>query len=85
MDEHGAQGRRVRHHEIGIHVLDPDGVYYAENVQEDLLVVSGECIVVEEEPPRPRRPTCRPRPTASDRASSRGPLAALAARSMSAA
>lgn len=26
MDEHGAQGRRVRHHEIGIHLLEPDGL-----------------------------------------------------------
>jgi len=40
---------------IGVHVLQPgqpNGKYHAENVQEDFLVLSGECILVVEEEER---------------------------------
>jgi uncharacterized cupin superfamily protein len=40
---------------IGVHVLQPgqpNGMYHAENVQEDFLVLSGECILVVEEQER---------------------------------
>jgi uncharacterized cupin superfamily protein len=43
------------HYGFGIHVLQPgqpNGVYHAENVQEDFLVLSGECILVVEEEER---------------------------------
>ena len=41
---------------IGVHVLQPgqpNGKYHSENVQEDFLVLSGECILVVEEQERP--------------------------------
>ena len=40
---------------IGVHVIQPgqpNGKYHAENVQEDFLVLSGECILVVEEEER---------------------------------
>jgi uncharacterized cupin superfamily protein len=40
---------------IGVHVLQPgqpNGMYHSENVQEDFLVLSGECILVVEEQER---------------------------------
>lgn len=40
------------HYGIGVHVLQPgqpNGKYHAENVQEDFLVLFGECILVVEE------------------------------------
>jgi len=43
------------HYGIGVHVLQPgqpNGKYHAENVQEDFLVLSGECILVVEEEER---------------------------------
>jgi uncharacterized cupin superfamily protein len=43
------------HYGIGIHVLHPgeaNGLYHAENVQEDFLVLSGECLVLIEEQER---------------------------------
>ena len=39
------------HYGIGVHVLEPgkpNGKYHAENVQEDFLVLSGECLLVVE-------------------------------------
>ena len=39
------------HYGIGIHVLhpgQPNGMYHAENVQEDFLVLSGECLLLVE-------------------------------------
>ena len=41
---------------IGVHVLQPgqpNGKYHSENVQEDFLVLSGECILLVEEEERP--------------------------------
>ena len=43
------------HYGIGVHVLhpgQPNGMYHSENVQEDFLVLSGECILVVEEEER---------------------------------
>ena len=40
---------------IGIHVLhpgQPNGLYHSENVQEDFLVLSGECLLLVEEEER---------------------------------
>jgi uncharacterized cupin superfamily protein len=40
---------------IGVHVLQPgqpNGLYHSENVQEDFLVLSGECVLVVEEEER---------------------------------
>lgn len=40
---------------IGVHVLEPgqaNGLYHSENVQEDFLVLSGECLLVVEEQER---------------------------------
>jgi uncharacterized cupin superfamily protein len=37
------------HYGIGVHVLrpgQPNGLYHAENVQEDFLVLSGECLLI---------------------------------------
>ncbi|HEY7149335.1 MAG TPA: cupin domain-containing protein [Gaiellaceae bacterium] len=42
---------RFEHYGIGVHVLPPgkpNGKYHSENVQEDFLVLSGECILVVE-------------------------------------
>jgi uncharacterized cupin superfamily protein len=39
------------HYGIGVHVLppgEPNGKYHSENVQEDFLVLSGECILIVE-------------------------------------
>jgi hypothetical protein len=39
------------HYGIGVHVLQPgqpNGLYHAENVQEDFLVLSGECLLIVE-------------------------------------
>ena len=39
------------HYGIGVHVLEPgqpNGRYHAENVQEDFLVLSGECLLIVE-------------------------------------
>jgi uncharacterized cupin superfamily protein len=43
------------HYGIGVHVLQPgqpNGKYHSENVQEDFLVLSGECVLVVEEEER---------------------------------
>ena len=43
------------HYGIGVHVLQPgqpNGLYHAENVQEDFLVLSGECLLIVEEQER---------------------------------
>ena len=43
------------HYGIGVHVLQPgqpNGKYHAENVQEDFLVLAGECILIVEEEER---------------------------------
>jgi uncharacterized cupin superfamily protein len=43
------------HYGIGVHVLEPgqpNGLYHAENVQEDFLVLSGECLLIVEEQER---------------------------------
>jgi uncharacterized cupin superfamily protein len=43
------------HYGIGVHVLPPgkpNGKYHSENVQEDFLVLSGECILIVEEEER---------------------------------
>jgi len=43
------------HYGIGVHVLQPgqpNGKYHAENVQEDFLVLSGECILIVEDEER---------------------------------
>jgi uncharacterized cupin superfamily protein len=43
------------HYGIGVHVLPPgkpNGKYHSENVQEDFLVLSGECILVVEDEER---------------------------------
>jgi len=43
------------HYGIGIHVLEPgqpNGKYHSENVQEDFLVLSGECILIVEDEER---------------------------------
>jgi uncharacterized cupin superfamily protein len=43
------------HYGIGVHVLEPgqpNGKYHSENVQEDFLVLSGECILIVEEEER---------------------------------
>ncbi len=43
------------HYGIGVHVLQPgqpNGMYHSENVQEDFLVLSGECVLVVEEQER---------------------------------
>ena len=43
------------HYGIGIHVLEPgqpNGKYHSENVQEDFLVLSGECILIVEDEDR---------------------------------
>jgi uncharacterized cupin superfamily protein len=43
------------HYAIGPHVLQPgqpNGMYHSENVQEDFLVLSGECILIVEEQER---------------------------------
>jgi uncharacterized cupin superfamily protein len=44
------------HYGIGVHVLQPgqpNGKYHSENVQEDFLVLSGECILLVEGEERP--------------------------------
>lgn len=49
------EGAEFEQYGIGIHVLEPgqpNGLYHAENVQEDFLVLSGECILVVEEQER---------------------------------
>ncbi|MEP6910975.1 MAG: cupin domain-containing protein [Actinomycetota bacterium] len=43
------------HYGIGVHVLQPgqpNGKYHSENVQEDFLVLSGECILIVEDEER---------------------------------
>jgi uncharacterized cupin superfamily protein len=43
------------HYGIGVHVLQPgqpNGKYHAENVQEDFLVLAGECILIVEDEER---------------------------------
>jgi uncharacterized cupin superfamily protein len=43
------------HYGIGVHVLQPgqpNGLYHAENVQEDFLVLAGECLLIVEEEER---------------------------------
>jgi uncharacterized cupin superfamily protein len=43
------------HYGIGVHVLEPgqpNGKYHSENVQEDFLVLSGECILIVEDEER---------------------------------
>jgi uncharacterized cupin superfamily protein len=45
----------LEHYGIGVHVLPPgkpNGKYHSENVQEDFLVLSGECILVVEDEER---------------------------------
>jgi uncharacterized cupin superfamily protein len=42
---------RFPHYGIGVHVLEPgqpNGKYHSENMQEDFLVLSGECILIVE-------------------------------------
>ena len=62
-EQHGVAGRwtdfeppeRFEHYGIGVHVLEPDqpnGKYHSENVQEDFLVLSGECILIVEDEER---------------------------------
>ena len=46
------------HYGIGVHVLppgEPNGKYHSENVQEDFLVLSGECIAIVNGEERPMR------------------------------
>ena len=45
------RGTGFTHYGIGIHVLQPgqpNGKYHSENVQEDFLVLSGECVLIVE-------------------------------------
>lgn len=52
----GPEEGEFEHYAIGIHVLQPgqsNGLYHAENVQEDFLVLSGECLLLVEEEERP--------------------------------
>jgi uncharacterized cupin superfamily protein len=49
------QGTRFEQYGIGVHVLQPgqpNGLYHSENVQEDFLVLSGECLLLVEEEER---------------------------------
>jgi uncharacterized cupin superfamily protein len=53
------EGRRFEQYGIGVHVLQPgqpNGLYHAENVQEDFLVLSGECVLLIEEEERRLQP-----------------------------
>jgi uncharacterized cupin superfamily protein len=45
------EGGEFEHYGIGVHVLEPgqpNGLYHSESVQEDFLVLSGECILIVE-------------------------------------
>ena len=49
---------RFAEYGVGIHVLwpgQPNGMYHGESVQEDFLVVAGECLLLIEEEERPLR------------------------------
>jgi uncharacterized cupin superfamily protein len=51
----GPQGGQFEQYGIGVHVLQPgqpNGLYHSENVQEDFLVLSGECLLLVEEEER---------------------------------
>jgi uncharacterized cupin superfamily protein len=50
---------RFAQYGIGVHVLQPgqpNGMYHAENMQEDFLVLSGECLLIVEEQERRLKP-----------------------------
>ena len=52
----GPEDGEFEHYGIGIHVLHPgerNGLYHSESVQEDFLVISGECLLLVEEEERP--------------------------------
>ena len=49
------EGYEFTHYGIGVHVLQPgqpNGKYHSENVQEDFLVLYGECVLIVEEEER---------------------------------
>jgi uncharacterized cupin superfamily protein len=53
--EFGSPSGEFEHYGIGVHVLEPgqpNGRYHSESVQEDFLVLSGECILIVEDEER---------------------------------